>query len=81
MQNKERFESLRLLAPIQAVQAWLEGGFGIGHEPALTEAIRKDTQVSLSDDQIAEAICDAMVEGLNAQECLESLRGSVGNQS
>ncbi len=81
MRNKERFESLRSLTPIQAIEAWLTGAFGFGDEPALTEAIRKDAKVSLTDDEIADAICDAMDEGLTAEACLESLRNLQRNQA
>jgi hypothetical protein len=75
-QNKERFERLRALAPIEAVRAWLDGDFGIGDEPALIAAIRKDTRVSLSDDDIIGVVGDAMDEGLDAPACLERLAGS-----
>ena len=75
-QNQERFERLRQLTPIDAVQAWLDGNFGVGDEPAMIEAIRKDTRVSLSDDDIIDAICDAMDEGLDVTACLERLAGS-----
>jgi hypothetical protein len=75
-QNKERFERFRALAPIDAVRAWLDGNFGIGDEPALLEAIRRDTRVTGSDDDITDTICDAMDEGLDAQACLERLAGS-----
>ncbi|MFZ2170415.1 MAG: hypothetical protein WAW61_12345 [Methylococcaceae bacterium] len=60
MQNKFRFESLRILAPIDAVEAWLSGDSGIGDEPALIDAI-------------SEAVCDAMAEGLDAQECIDHM--------
>lgn len=73
MQNKQRFESLKNLAPIEAITVWLDGNFGIGDEPALISAIRKDTRISLSDDAIIDAVCDAMDEELSAQECLERL--------
>ena len=72
-QNKERFDRLRALAPLDAVRAWLEGDFGIGDEPAMIAAIRKDARVTLSDDAITDVICDAMDEGLDAQACLERL--------
>jgi len=74
-QNKERFERLRALAPIDALKAWLDGDFGIDDEPAMISAIRKDPRVSLSDDQIIDAVCDAMDEGLDASACLERLSG------
>jgi hypothetical protein len=72
-QNKKRFESLSALAPIDAVRAWLDGDFGIGDEPALISAIRKDARISLSDDDITDGILDAMDNGLDAPACLEQL--------
>lgn len=72
-QNQERFDRLRALAPVDAVQAWLDGDFGIGDEPAMIAAIRRDTRVSLSDDDIIDAVCDAMDEGFDASACLERL--------
>jgi len=75
-QNKERFERLRSLAPIDVVQAWLDGDFGIDDEPAMISAIRKDPRVSLSDDEIIDAVCDGMDEGLDAAACLERLAES-----
>ena len=52
MRDRQRFESLRKLAPREAVQAWLNGEFGIDDEPALIEALRRDPRVIGSDDQI-----------------------------
>ena len=75
-QNKRRFERLRALTPIDAVRAWLDGDFGIGDEAALIAAIRRDTRVTLSDDEITDAVCDAMDEGLDASASLERLAGS-----
>lgn len=71
--NKERFERLRALSPLDGVQAWLDGAFGIGDEPALIFAIRKDSRVTMSDDAIIEAMCDAMDDGLDASACLKRL--------
>ena len=73
MRNSERFEQLRALSPIEAVQAWLDLAFGFADEPALLEAIRRDSQVQLSDKEITDVICAAMDDELNAQECLERL--------
>jgi hypothetical protein len=72
-QNRKRFESLSALAPVDAVRAWLDGDFGMGDEPALISAIRKDARISLSDDDITDAILDAMDNGLDAPACLERL--------
>ena len=55
------------------MQAWLDGEFGMDDEPAMIEAIRKDTRISLSDDDMIDAMCAAMAGGLNAPACLERL--------
>ena len=75
MQNEERFEALRALSPVEAVRAWLDFRFGIGDEPAMLEAIRRDSRVRLSDKEIADLILNAMDEELSAQACLERLTG------
>ena len=75
MKNKERFETLRALSPVEAVQAWLDFKFGIDDEPAMLEAIRRDSRVRLSDEEIIDAIQNAMDEELSAQACLERLTG------
>jgi hypothetical protein len=77
MVNKERFESLRKLIPLEAIRAWQEGRFGIGDEPALIEAIRKDKRVTMSDDKMIDLMCDAMDEGWDAQRCLDRMIGGA----
>lgn len=74
-QNRKRFERLRALSPVDAVQAWLDGDFGIGDEAAMIEAIRKDRRVTLSDDEIIDTVIDAMGEEVDAATCLERLAG------
>lgn len=75
-QDKGRFERLSALSPIEAVRAWLEGDFGIGDEPALISAIRKDSRIKISDDAIEDAIMEAMDEELEAEACFQRLTGS-----
>jgi hypothetical protein len=75
-QNRERFDRLSVLAPVDAVKAWLDGDFGMGDEPALNSAIRKDRRISLSGEELEDANLDAMDEGLDAAVCLERLAGS-----
>ncbi|MDD5034505.1 MAG: hypothetical protein PHE55_07070 [Methylococcaceae bacterium] len=74
--DKKRFETLSALAPVDAVRAWLDGDFGMDDDLALISAIRKDSRISLSDDEITDAIMNAMDDGLDAQACLERLAGS-----
>ena len=76
-QNRERFDRLSGLAPVDAVKAWLDGDFGLSDEPALISAIRKDRRIALSDDEIEEVILDAMDEGLDSAVCLARLVAGV----
>ncbi len=72
--NQERFEHLRSLAPLEAIQAMLEGDFGIGDQSAIAEAIRKDTRIELSDEAIIDFLRQALLEEhCNAQKCLDEL--------
>ena len=75
MKNKERYEALRALSPVDAVQAWLDFKFGIDDEPAMLEAIRRDSRIRLSDEEIIDTIQNAMNEELGAQACLGRLTG------
>jgi hypothetical protein len=74
--NKERYEHLRALAPFEAVRAWINGEFGIGDEPAMISAIRKDTRISISDEAIEDILMDAMEDRLDAAARLERLAAS-----
>lgn len=74
-QDKQRSENLRSLAPLDAIQAWMDGGFGLGDESAMIEAIRKDKRVSFTDEEIEDIVFEAMDDGLDAPACLELLAG------
>ena len=71
--DKQRFERLRSLSPVEAARAWLDGDFGMDEEPALIEAIRKDTRIKLSDDAIIDFFVEAMEGDWDAQHCLDEL--------
>jgi hypothetical protein len=74
MPDRERYERLRKLSPIEATKALLEGEFGMDDEPALIEAIRKDKNIMLSDDQIIDLFANALTEeDVSAEELLERL--------
>ena len=72
-QDIDRFDKLRSLSPVESVRAWIDGDFGIGDEPAMIEAIRKDNRIIVSDDEIIDRMADAMESGLDAATCLERL--------
>ena len=74
--NKEPSPRLRALSPVDAIQAWLDGDFGIGDEPAMIAAIRMDTRIVVSDEGIEDVIFNAMNEGFDASTCLEQLTRS-----
>ena len=71
--RRQRYERILALTPIQAVEAWLTGNFGLGDEPALLQAIRKDPRVVLDDEMMIGAIAAAMDEGMTPEECLDVL--------
>lgn len=71
--NRERFEHLRSLTPLEAIKAMLEGDFGIGDQPAIAEAIRKDKRIKISDDEIISFLREALLEGDTPQKCFDEL--------
>jgi hypothetical protein len=72
--NPKRYEKLIALPPIEAVRAWLEGDFGLGDEPAMISAIRKDSRITLSDADISEAMWEMHIAGRrSASRCLKQL--------
>jgi len=73
MPNQQRMDALKKLAPLDAVQAWLDGDFGMDEEPALCAAIRKESRITLSDDDISDIIFEAMDDDCDAATCLERL--------
>jgi hypothetical protein len=60
--DQARFDHLRSLQPAEAIRAWLNGSFGFGDEPALTEAILKDPRMDLSPREIVDVLGDAVDE-------------------
>lgn len=73
MPNLERMKRLQQLSPLEAVRAYLNGEFGLGEESALCSAIRKDSRIALSDEEITDAIIEAMGNDSDAETCLERL--------
>jgi len=74
MADQNRFRKLRTLAPVAAVSAWLGGDFGFGDEAALIEAIRKDSRITRSDEEVIDFMADALMEeNADTQKCLDLL--------
>ena len=76
MPDEKRMERIKQLSPIEAVQAWLDGDFCLDEESALCTAIRKDTRITLSDDEFFDAFVLAIEDECDAQQCLERLASS-----
>lgn len=76
-ENRERTDALKKLEPLAAIQAWLDGDFGMDEEPALCAAIRKDSCIELTDAEISDVIIEAMDEDCDAAACLERLSESA----
>ncbi len=68
-----RFEHLKSLEPIEAIRAWLRMSFGIGDEPAMIHAIKKDPRIDLTGQEICDAMCDALDDDLTPEETLQLL--------
>jgi hypothetical protein len=60
-----------------AVQAWLNGDFGLDDEPALIEALRRDPRITGSDDEIFDTFFNALEEGWDAQQTFKHLTRSA----
>lgn len=72
--DKQHFEHLKNLSPVDAARAWLDGEFGMDEEPAMIEAIRKDERIKLPDEEIVEFFSEALIEDdWDAQRCLDEL--------
>lgn len=71
--NRKRPERLRSLTPLQAIQAWMNGEFGVGDEGSLLQAIRKDARVTLDDEVIAVVVATTIREKWSAEDCFKIL--------
>lgn len=60
--NFERQARLAQLSPADAVRALFDGEFGMGDEPAICFAIRRDPRITLDDDAILDAFADLLDE-------------------
>ncbi len=71
---QQGLRSIREMTPLEALQVWLDGKVGIEEEEALLEALRKDKQIRLSDEEILDFVFEAMETDLDAKQCLERLQ-------
>ena len=71
--DKKRFARLSALSPMEAIQAWLDGDYGLGDWPAMVSAIRKDSRISISDTAIVDFMDEAAMKPLLASTCMKRL--------
>jgi hypothetical protein len=76
MPDEQRMTRLKQLSPVESIQCWLDGDFGLDEESSLCFAIRKDPRITLSDDEIFDGVTEAIDTECNAHQCLERLAGS-----
>jgi len=60
-------------AAVEAVAALLGGECGMGQQLMLIAAIRRETQIDLSDAEIKDLFCEAIEEGWTAETTLARL--------
>lgn len=81
-QGNDPFDRLEDLDALAAIKAWLAGDFGYGEENILILAIRRDTDIDLSDSEIKEIFCEAIEDDREPMHVLQELiradRGSEG---
>ncbi len=59
---------LSRFAPEAAVRAWLDGDFGFDDEDVLCDAIRRDPDVTLTDDEIETVFMNVFERGARPDE-------------
>lgn len=73
MIDQDRLNTLKSLAPLEAIRAWLGETVGPGDRTALAIAIQRDRRIELDDDEIAYLVEDGIECGLDARAVLERL--------
>jgi len=71
--NQDRINTLKTLAPLEAIRAWLGDSIGPGDRSALAVAIQRDRRIELDDDEIAYLVQDGIECGLDARGVFERL--------
>jgi hypothetical protein len=61
------------LDALGAIKAWLAGDYGYAEENILMLAIRRDTDIDLSDSEIKEIFCEAIEDELEPMTILHQL--------
>lgn len=72
-QEKDRFDSLKALSPLDAIRAWLCDNCTHGERGYLVAAIQRDRRIELDDDEIAYVIESAIEDGIDASTALDRL--------
>jgi hypothetical protein len=81
-QCNDRFERLETLDALGAIEAWLAGDFCHGEENLLMLAMRRSTDIDLSDSEIKEILFEAIEDERTPldilQELIQADKGSEG---
>ena len=80
-QSNDPFDRLEDLDALGAIKAWLAGDFGCGEENILMLAIRRDTDIDLSDSEIKEIFCEAIEDEREPMDVFQDLiRADSGSE-
>jgi hypothetical protein len=80
-QGNDPFDRLEDLDALGAIKAWLAGDFGCGEENILMLAIRRDTDIDLSDSEIKEIFCEAIEDEREPMDVFQELiRADSGSE-
>ena len=71
--DNDPFDRLETLDALGAIKAWLAGDFGHGEENILMLAIRRGTDIDLSDSEIKEIFCEAIEDEREPMRVLQEL--------
>mgnify|MGYP003335833966 CR=1 FL=1 len=71
--EKDRFDSLKDLSPVEAIRTWLCDNCTHGERGYLVAAIQRDRRIELDDDEIAYVIEAALEEGIDATTAFDRL--------
>lgn len=71
--DHNRIETLKTLAPLEAIRAWLGDAVSPSDRSALAFAIQRDRRIELDDDEITYLVEDGLDCGLDARAVLERL--------
>jgi hypothetical protein len=73
--DPKNYQRLQKLSADQAIQCYLEGGFSIGEETALIDAVHRGLNLTIDQDSVEDILADCMAAEVSVEECKSRLLG------